>query len=120
MPAELSQYHARAGNMRLSSHSARRGGATMPRGVMIVGTRPSDPTRDREFNDWYDTTHVREMCQIPGIVSGRRFALSGAQMMLPGAAQHESLAIYEFDVDDVQGMVDELGARMANGTIHLS
>ena len=95
-------------------------GVAMPRGVMMVGTRPSDPTRDREFNEWYDTTHVREMCEIPGIVSARRLALSGAQMMPPGAAQHEYLAIYEFDTDDVQGMVDELGARMANGTIHLS
>jgi len=92
----------------------------VPRGVMIIGTRPSDPTRDREFNDWYDTTHVREMCQIPGIVSGRRLVLSDAQMMPPDATLHEYLGIYEFDTDNVQGMVSELGERMANGTIQLS
>ena len=60
----------------------------MPRGVMMVGTRPSDPTRDSEFNEWYDTTHLHEMCEIPGITSGRRYALSGAQMM-PDATRHE-------------------------------
>jgi hypothetical protein len=42
----------------------------VPRGVMIVGTRPSDPGRDREFNDWYDTTHLREMCEIPASFPG--------------------------------------------------
>jgi len=92
----------------------------MPRGVMIVGTRPSDPMRDREFNEWYDATHVREMCEIPGIVSGRRFVLSDAQMMPPDVTQHAYLAIYEFETDNVQGMVEELGTRMANGTIQLS
>jgi hypothetical protein len=92
----------------------------MARGVMIVGTRPVDASREREFNQWYDATHVREMCEIPGIVSGRRLALSEAQMMPADAALHEYLAIYDFDTENVQAMVDELGARMANGTIHLS
>jgi hypothetical protein len=87
---------------------------------MIVGTRPSDPSRGEEFNEWYDTTHVDEMCDIPGITAGRRFVLSNAQMMPPDATRHEYLAIYEFDTDDVQQMVAELGDRMANGTIHLS
>lgn len=87
---------------------------------MIVGTRPSDPGRDREFNDWYDTTHLREMCEIPGIVSGRRFALSSAQMMPPDGTQHEYVAIYEFDTDNVQRMVDDLRQRMTNGTIQMS
>ncbi len=92
----------------------------MARGVMIVGARPSDPCRKREFNDSYDATHLREMCEIPGIVSVRRFSLSNAQMFPPDGTKHEYIAIYEFDTDNVQGMVDELGARMANGTIHLS
>jgi hypothetical protein len=60
------------------------------------------------------------MCEIPGIVSGRRFALSGAQMMPPDGTQHECVAIYEFDTDNVQGMVDDLGQRMTNGTIQMS
>ena len=92
----------------------------MTKGVIIVGTRPCDPSREREFNDWYDATHLREMCEIPGIVSGRRLVLSDAQMMPPDAARHEYLAIYEFDTDSVPCMVNELGERMANGTVHLS
>jgi hypothetical protein len=87
---------------------------------MIVGTRPVDPSKDREFNEWYDATHVREMCEIPGVVSGRRLELSEAQMMPPVEGQHEYLAIYDFDTEDVSAMVDELRSRMANGTIHLS
>jgi len=91
----------------------------MPKGVLIFGTRPA-PGRDREFNEWYDATHVRQMCEIPGIVSGRRYALCDTQMMPPDAAQHDYIAIYEFETDGVQALVDELGARVANGTIELS
>jgi hypothetical protein len=92
----------------------------MARAVMIVGTRPSDPSREREFNEWYQTTHVPELCEIPGIVSARRFALSKAQLFPSDGTQHESAAIYEIDTDDVQGVIDELGTRMASGTIHMS
>jgi hypothetical protein len=46
--------------------------------------------------------------------------VSNAQVMPTDATKHEYLAIYEFDTDDVQRMVAELGERMANGTIHLS
>jgi hypothetical protein len=92
----------------------------MARGVMIVGTRPSDPSREGEFNEWYETTHVPELCEIPGIVSARRFALSQAQLFPPDATRHEYVAIYEIDAENVQGVIDELGARMASGTIHMS
>jgi hypothetical protein len=92
----------------------------MARAVMIVGTRPSDPSREREFNEWYETTHVPELCQVPGIASARRFELSKAQLFPPDAAQHEYIAIYEIDADDVQGVIDELATRMASGAIHMS
>jgi hypothetical protein len=41
-------------------------------------------------------------------------------MLPPDAADHEYLTIYDYDTNDVQKMVAELGERMANGTIHLS
>jgi hypothetical protein len=41
-------------------------------------------------------------------------------MMPPDATQHEYVAIYEFDTDNVQRMVDDLGKRMRNGTIQMS
>jgi hypothetical protein len=97
----------------------RRGGNDMTRGVMIVGMRPSDPSRDRDFNEWYGTVHISEMCEIPGILSARRFVLSSEQMFPLDTAKYEYMSIYDFDTDDARRMVDELNARLANGTIHL-
>jgi hypothetical protein len=48
------------------------------------------------------------------------FALSKAQLFPPDTAQHEYIAIYEIFADDVQGVIDELGTRMASSAIHMS
>jgi hypothetical protein len=40
--------------------------------------------------------------------------------MPPDDTQHEYVAIYEFDTDNVQRMVDDLVQRMTSGTIQMS
>jgi hypothetical protein len=31
-------------------------------------TSPVDPAREDEYNDWYDNTHVPEICAVLGFV----------------------------------------------------
>ena len=38
----------------------------MPKGVLIVPSGPSDPSREDEYNEWYDNTHVGEVRDVPG------------------------------------------------------
>ena len=45
----------------------------MPKGMMLVQSRPADPAREDEFNDWYTKTHIPEVCAVPGIVGARRY-----------------------------------------------
>ena len=43
----------------------------MPRAVFVVFTNPASPDQEDEYNEFYDSTHLPEVCQTPGFVSGR-------------------------------------------------
>ena len=85
----------------------------MPKGIMVVQSRPSDPAREDEFNDWYSNTHLPEIRAVPGFVAARRYKVHDAS-----AESHSYLAIYEIDADDLTDPVEELRARSAAGRTH--
>jgi hypothetical protein len=88
----------------------------VPKGIMVVHSRPCDPAREDEYNDWYSNTHLPEVCAIPGIVAARRYKVHNAV----GSPEHSYLAIYEIDADDVTEPVQELRARSASGQLRIS
>lgn len=79
----------------------------MAKYVMVVQSKAL-PGKDDEFNDWYDTTHINEICAIPGVQSCRRFDFA---MSMMGGDGQPYLAIYEIETDDFQGLVAEFGKR---------
>ena len=68
----------------------------MAKSVLMVLTNPVAGKED-EFNDWYTNVHIREIVEVPGIVSAQRFKLAEAQSGPVGS--HEYLAIYEVEGD---------------------
>jgi hypothetical protein len=92
----------------------------MPKAVMIVYSRPSDPAREDDYNDWYDNVHLREVCDVPGFVSARRYRVSDVQSRPQEHGLPEYLAIYELESDDLQASVDELMARVADGRVKVT
>jgi hypothetical protein len=91
----------------------------MPKAIMFVQTSPADPSREAEYNDWYDNTHCDEVCDIPGVVSAKRFKLSAANRGLP-AEMHSYAAIYEVDADDLVAVSKEIGKRAGDGRMQMS
>lgn len=85
----------------------------MPKGIMVVQSRPSDPAREDEFNDWYSNTHLPEIRAVPGFVAARRYKVHDAS-----GESHSYLAIYEIDADDLTDPVEELRTRSAAGRTH--
>ena len=76
------------------------------------------PGRGDEFNTWYDTTHLPDLLDIPGISSAKRYRLRPASSR--GAAEDcRYLAIYEID-GDVADVLKEMSARSAVGRIVIS
>ena len=91
----------------------------MAKAVLLVHSRPSDPSREDEFNEWYDKTHVPEVCAVPGFVSARRFKL-GEAAIAADPDGYPYLAIYEIDADDPQGALKELAERAMDGRVAMS
>ena len=91
----------------------------MPRAIMFVQTSPADPTREAEYNQWYSDIHCPEVCDIPGIVSARRFKLSEANRGLP-ADMHGYAAIYEIEADDLVEVSNEIGRRAGDGRMTMN
>ena len=88
----------------------------MRKGVMLVRTGPSDPSREDEYNDWYTNTHIPQVCEVPGITGARRYKLRDAAAG-EGPAY---LAIYDLEADDLAEPMRELRARSASGQMDMS
>jgi len=87
----------------------------MPKGIMLVQSRPSDSAREDEYNKWYSGTHIPEVLAVPGVTGARRYKLLGGD-----DAEPAYLAIYELDADDLTAPLRELSARSASGQTLLS
>jgi hypothetical protein len=92
----------------------------MPKAVFVVQSQASDESREEEYHKWYDNTHIPQLCEIPGIVSARRFDLvsAGFGPADPSIAKH--LAIYELDADDLDGVMQEIMTRSGDGRLESS
>jgi hypothetical protein len=93
----------------------------MPRAVLIVHTRPSRPDVEDEYNRWYHEVHIPEVCDVPGVMSGRHFQISPAQMN-PDAPDpvRPYIVIYEINSDDVAGTLSEIARRRTEGVFQMS
>jgi hypothetical protein len=80
----------------------------MPKGVMIVQSRPASADREDEYNQWYSRVHIPEILAVPGFVAARRYRVVG-----PDGPVY--IAVYDIEADDVTAPVKELGARSASG-----
>jgi hypothetical protein len=87
----------------------------MARFSFVVYSNPVEG-REQEYNDWYSNQHLQDLLTVPGVIAARRFKLSGTQIR-DAAQAYQYLAIYDIEADDVQGFVNMLMARTANGSI---
>ena len=69
----------------------------MTRYLLFAFSDCIDPSREKEFNEWYDNMHVPDMLETPGMISATRWV--GAE---PKENQRRKyLALYELETDDV-------------------
>ena len=90
----------------------------MAKSIVLAWTNPVDEASDKEFNAWYNGTHVPQVrAAIPAITAAHRYKVAD----LPGApATHRYVAVYEMDTDDVAGALAALGAASADGRIEMT
>jgi hypothetical protein len=81
--------------------------------VMVVQSR-AKPGREDEYNRWYDTQHIPDICAVPGVKSGRRLEATPIHVGAPGLP---ILTLYEIEADDAASVLAEIAKRSADGTI---
>lgn len=84
--------------------------------VMVVQSNALEG-RDDDYNTWYDGIHYQDICDIPGVKSGRRFEATPVAM---GPAGQPYLSIFEVETDDPAAVLAELGQRSADGRMRHS
>jgi hypothetical protein len=88
---------------------------------MVVQSRPSDPSRENEYNQWYDETHIPELLKMSGFVGARRYRLSTTQCVpVDIESTPKYLALYQLDIADLDHVVDALVHGEERGTMHMS
>ena len=92
----------------------------MPRYKLVVLTSAVEG-RDEEFNDWYQNTHLRDVVDIPGVTSARRFRMTmPLKETADGPKPFPYLAIYEVETDDIKSVIDDLNSRAGTERMTLS
>lgn len=80
------------------------------RNLLVVFTKPVEGMED-EYHRWYDTQHLYDVVQVPGVVSAQRY-----QMAHPGPegglATDRYVAIYEID-GPPDAVMDTISARFS-------
>jgi hypothetical protein len=75
---------------------------------MVWGGPTSSDTAD-EVRRWYEP-HLIEMCTLPGLISAQLFRPSSVQLPRLTIAPPQTMAVYEFDTNDLAGAFTTLWA----------
>ncbi len=81
----------------------------MKKCVLLVMTNAVEG-RESEFNEWYTSTHIRDLLKVTGVVSAQRFQCRA------GNEAFGFLALYELETDDPEGVLAIIRERDRNGT----
>ena len=75
----------------------------MEKHILVVGLNCSDPAKEGEFNDWYNTIHLPDVLETPGFVRATRWEHTD-----PKEKDAKFLAVYDIETDDIQASMKAL------------
>jgi len=90
----------------------------MPKGILFVQSNPSHPDREDEYNKWYSTVHIPDVCAVDGVTGARRYKVSDPSSLDPAAPRY--CAVYELEADDLNAVIGDIGARAMDGRMAIS
>jgi hypothetical protein len=84
----------------------------MPKKYTFLAFTNPAPGKEDEYNTWYEEHHLKDVINVPGFVSARRFRLADVQFPFnTQPLNYRYLALYEIETDDVAGALNEVVAR---------
>lgn len=94
----------------------------MPRGVLLVMTKPVDSQSEDAYNDWYDNVHLADVLKLAGYTAARRYkpVPNPEGVDSTGAIDWTYLALYEVEADDLRAAHSHLLAAAEGGELPLT
>ena len=68
----------------------------MDKWIIMVESHVTDPSREKEAEDWYRNIHMPDLMTTPGYISAKRYAM---REMRNGRGKF--VAVYEVETDDI-------------------
>ena len=68
----------------------------MEKWLLVAETNCSDPAREKEFNDWYNSIHVPDILETPGFINAIRYENND-----PSEGRGKYLALYNLETRDI-------------------
>ena len=81
----------------------------MGKWLLVVESNCKDPARVKEFNDWYNKTHIPDIFETPCFVKASRYELPNPP---PGKGKY--IAVYEIQSDNFDADMARHNANMKN------
>lgn len=78
------------------------------KGAMLAFVNFNEPTRELAFHEWYNTVHLEDVKETPGVMAGHRFVNAR-----DGGDDLRFFVIYETDTEDVNGVARRLPETFA-------
>ena len=74
--------------------------------------------KDKDFNDWYQNTHLKQIVSIKSFTAAQRFRFN--TNIVPGSADPSRyMAIYDIETDDIGAALGAMGELAASGRMPL-
>ena len=77
----------------------------MTKAVFVVMTNVQTPEQEADFNEWYDTVHLADVLQTPGVVKATRYRLAAGR---PKEGRGQYLALYEVETADPTAILAQI------------
>jgi len=91
----------------------------MPSYRFVVLSNPT-PGMEAKYNTWYNEQHLREVLAVPGIISAQRFKVHSDSLLAGDKPNHNYLAIYEIETDDIGAVLKDLRSRPGTPAMTIS
>jgi hypothetical protein len=75
--------------------------------LLNVETNCADPAKEKEFNEWYDKTHLADILETPGAVRASRYENANYS-----EGQPKFMAVYEMETEDINQTMAAFGERL--------
>jgi len=80
----------------------------MAKWIRVVESNCTDAAREADFHEWYNTVHLPDMLETPGIIRAARY-----EAVDPKEGEARFLAVYEIETDDIDELMKVSQANIA-------